>query len=81
MRDFPAEKVDMIESEWADARQLAADAEQAVGLHSLPQAERFYTDRCRMTRLGHDSEYFGLTYFELTPAGAADLLAALGESS
>jgi hypothetical protein len=182
IRDFPANKLDVIESDWADARQQAADAEQAfglaplehahwdwrnkrdsiktgrhmavvvecdgdiqgamavlriprpsrlqpgnvvyvdyleaapwnlrafasqprflgvgtvlivdairlsmemqlggaVGLHSLPQAERFYTDRCRMTRLGHDPEYFGLTYFELTPAGAMALLAAMGESS
>ena len=40
-----------------------------VGLHSLPQAERFYRDRCGMTDMGIDSnpEHEGLRYFEFKP--------------
>jgi hypothetical protein len=49
-----------------------------VGLHSLPQAEAFYT-RCRMTRLGPDSSYYDLTYFEYTGQQAADWLGSIGE--
>jgi hypothetical protein len=37
-RDFPAAKLEQIEMDWADARQLAADAEQAVGLAPLEHA-------------------------------------------
>jgi hypothetical protein len=39
-----------------------------VGLHSLPQAETFYRDRCGMTDLGPDTSYprFSLRYFEMT---------------
>jgi hypothetical protein len=50
-----------------------------VGLHSLPQAEAFYT-RCRMSRVGPDSEDFDLPYFEYTGKEATDWLATLGES-
>lgn len=44
-----------------------------VGLVALPQAESFYERRCGMTALGRDRGYNRLTYYELTPAGAADL--------
>lgn len=37
-----------------------------VGLHSLPQAEPFYRDHCRMTDLGPDQTYRNLRYFEMT---------------
>ena len=37
-----------------------------LGLHSLPKAEVFYEQRCRMTRLGSDSSHQNLTYFEMT---------------
>jgi len=39
-----------------------------IGLHSLPQANRFYGDKCGMTDLGPDAEYPNapLRYFEMT---------------
>ncbi len=43
-----------------------------VGLHSLPQAEAFYLNECRMTDLGIDAGPGGenLRYFEMTPSQA-----------
>jgi hypothetical protein len=49
-----------------------------IGLHSLPQAEAFYT-RCRMTKVGTDPDYYGLAYFEYVGQQATDWLAAIGE--
>lgn len=37
-----------------------------IGLHSLPSAETFYADACKMTDLGLDGTYEGLRYFEMT---------------
>ena len=37
-----------------------------IGLHSLPQSERFYTNGCGMTDFGPDSNKQGLNYFEMT---------------
>jgi hypothetical protein len=48
----------------------------AIGLHSLPSAETFYLKR-EMTRVGTDPTYFGLTYYEYTPAKAQQLLAQI----
>lgn len=45
-----------------------------IGLHSLPQADRFYRDRCGMTDLGPDAAYQGLRYFEMTPDQAQAFL-------
>jgi len=45
-----------------------------IGLHSLPQADRFYRDRCGMTDLGPDATYQGLRYFEITPDQARAFL-------
>lgn len=45
-----------------------------IGLHSLPQADRFYRDRCGMTDLGPDTAYQGLRYFEMTPDQAQAFL-------
>ncbi len=45
-----------------------------VGLHSLPQAERFYSRRCRMRNFGPDADYYGLCYLELSETGATGLL-------
>ncbi len=45
-----------------------------VGLHSLAQSKRFYTNACEMTALGPDTTYGDLEYFELTAAKVADLL-------
>jgi hypothetical protein len=45
-----------------------------VGLHSLPQADGFYRERCGMTDLGPDAEYQNLRYFEMTPEQAAGFL-------
>jgi hypothetical protein len=41
-----------------------------IGLHSLPQADRFYQHTCGMTDLGPDSAYHDLHYFEMTPEQA-----------
>jgi hypothetical protein len=46
-----------------------------IGLHSLPQANGFYADTCRMTDLGADPDYEGLRYFEMTPEGARAFIA------
>jgi hypothetical protein len=42
-----------------------------LGLHSLPQADRFYAEVCGMTRLGPDPAHEGLIYFEMTETQAA----------
>jgi len=41
-----------------------------IGLHSLPQSESFYGNKCGMTDLGKDSNYQDLRYFEMTPEQA-----------
>lgn len=45
-----------------------------VGLHSLPQAEKFYEVGCGMTPLGRDPSKQNLTYFELSEAQGRSLL-------
>lgn len=45
-----------------------------VGLHSLPQADAFYRDRCGMSDLGPDAAYQNLRYFEMTPEQARAFL-------
>ena len=67
----------------ADAVRLSREIglEGRVGLHSLPQAESFYSGRCRMTKVGPDPDYYDLTYFEYTGQQASDWLAAVGETS
>lgn len=49
----------------ADAvvKSIEQDHGGRVGLHSLPQAEAFYS-KLGMTRWGRDQDYFDLTYFE-----------------
>jgi hypothetical protein len=42
-----------------------------VGLHSLPQSESFYGDKCGMTNLGRDASCYNLLYFEMTEEQAA----------
>lgn len=37
-----------------------------IGLHSLPQSDAWYRDRCRMEDLGPDEHKQGLRYFEMT---------------
>jgi hypothetical protein len=51
-----------------------------VGLHSLPQAEGFYSQRCRMTRVGLDPGYFDLPYYEYADQQATDWLVSIGET-
>ena len=41
-----------------------------IGLHSLPQANEFYSNSCGMTDLGSDPELQNLHYFEMVPAQA-----------
>jgi hypothetical protein len=45
-----------------------------IGLHSLPQADAFYRERCGMTDLGPDTAYQNLHYFEMTPDQATAFL-------
>lgn len=45
-----------------------------IGLHSLPQAESYYRDNCKMTDLGQDKAYYGLKYFETTPEQSASFI-------
>lgn len=42
-----------------------------IGLHSLPQADRFYARTCGMTDLGTDPKQEDLRYFEMTPEQAS----------
>ncbi len=51
-----------------------------IGLHSLPQANSFYSNTCGMTDLGQDSNYENLRYFEMTPEQAEAFIAS-GEST
>jgi hypothetical protein len=44
-----------------------------LGLHSLPQADAWYRDRCGMTDLGIDRTK-GLRYFEMSPRQARSFL-------
>ncbi len=46
-----------------------------LGLHSLPQAESFYGDRCHMLSLGPDSSCQDLPYYEMTRTQATEFLA------
>lgn len=66
----------------ADAVRLSIETglDGRVGLHSLPQAEPFYT-RCGMTRVGEDPDYYGLPYYEYTGPQSAAWLASLEESA
>lgn len=41
-----------------------------IGLHSLPQANDFYSNKCGMTDIGQDQNYENLRYFEMTPEQA-----------
>lgn len=52
-----------------------------VGLHSLPGVEGFYERRCRMTRLGPDSAYHDLVYFEYPDDVSAGWLTDVGYSA
>ena len=63
----------------ADAVRLSAEGglDGRVGLHSLPQAERFYRN-LGMTDHGTDPHYFDLRYFEFAGPVAEQWLASLG---
>lgn len=43
-----------------------------IGLHSLPQADDFYSQKCGMTPLGCDQRYQNLTYYEMTSEQAKE---------
>jgi len=45
-----------------------------IGLHSLPQADKFYIKSCGMTCLGQDPRYHNLRYFEMTPEQAQEFI-------
>ncbi len=46
-----------------------------IGLHSLPQADIYYRDKCRMTDLGPDMNYTNhLRYFEMSAEQAQAFL-------
>lgn len=42
-----------------------------IGLHALDQSSSFYGKICGMSQFGVDTDYYGLTYFEMTEAQAA----------
>ena len=56
------------------SRHLTHHDQLWIALHSLPQADSFYRDRCRMSDLGRDASKQNLTYFEMTDAQAAQFL-------
>jgi hypothetical protein len=53
---------------------LEDELQGRIGLHSLPQAESYYRDNCKMTDLGQDKAYYGLRYFETTPEQSASFI-------
>ncbi len=55
---------------------LGATAGGRVGLHSLPQAEDFYS-HCGMKRIGPDPNYYDLVYFEYPDGVAGAQLTAM----
>ena len=55
--------------------------EGRIGLHSLPDAEPFYRDKCRFTEIGPDDAEKGLVYFECTHDQANALLEITGQST
>lgn len=46
-----------------------------LGLHSLPQSNDWYANKCGMTDLGIDAGYQNLRYFEMTPEQAEAFIA------
>lgn len=46
-----------------------------LGLHSLPQSNAWYGNKCGMTDLGADPSYQNLRYFEMTPEQADAFIA------
>ncbi len=49
-----------------------------IALHSLPQAEPFYRDKCRFTEFGPDASENGLVYFEYSEQQAMSHLLRVG---
>jgi hypothetical protein len=63
----------------AAAIQLSLDEGNCgrIGLHSLPQSETYYKEKCQMTDLGPDDSYspkLPLRYFEMTESQATEFL-------
>jgi hypothetical protein len=60
----------------AAAIQLSLEEEFSgrIGLHSLPQADNWYSDACGMTDLGCDPTSQNLRYFEMTAEQASEFL-------
>ena len=52
-----------------------------IGLHSLPQANEFYSNSCGMTDLGTDPNRQNLHYFEMTPEQARAFVSKGGGSN
>ena len=48
--------------------------EGRIALHSLPEAEAFYAQKCGMSDIGPDAQYYDLRYFEMTPEQAERFL-------
>jgi hypothetical protein len=46
-----------------------------IGLHALPQSEKFYRDACEMHGCGPDGSYHDLPYYEMTREIAARFVA------
>jgi hypothetical protein len=49
-----------------------------IGLHALPQSEKWYREKCGMTDMGIDQQVQGLRYFEMTAQQAAAFIAQGG---
>lgn len=56
---------------------LEAGFKGRIGLHSLPQSNRFYANTCGMTDMGADADpqYHPMHYFEMTPEQAEVFIA------
>jgi hypothetical protein len=60
----------------ATAIQLSINEEFSgrIGLHSLPQADTWYANSCKMADLGSDPTAHNLRYFEMTAEQASEFL-------
>jgi hypothetical protein len=60
----------------ATAIQLSINEEFSgrIGLHSLPQADTWYANSCKMADLGSDPTAHNLRYFEMTAEQASGFL-------
>ncbi|WP_254566091.1 GNAT family N-acetyltransferase [Oscillatoria sp. HE19RPO] len=59
---------------FAVQRSIELEYKGRVGLHALPEAERFYKNQLNMVNFGPDERYENLTYFEFSKEEALKIV-------